>query len=229
LAQAASAAHQQQPQRILQNKSKQPFGALADDAGGSGKPRPEPLDKDKFERRCKTILSEFMQDPSNHDELVLSVEELTGTDDYGKKFVSANADRIIDCKDDERKAIYSMMGVLVAKKKLSPSDVRDGLMDLIEFIDSYVYDAPRAFEYLGDLLATMIRAGAINATWVGEQAEKTKVSDPGNPEKIIRALIQSIQSGGGPEAVKSAFGPHQKAMESLLGADTWTSIKKEVA
>jgi translation initiation factor 4G len=226
LAQAASAG--KQPQRILQNNSKRPFGVLADDSSSS-KPRPEPLDKDQFDRRCKTILSEFIQDPTNQKELLLSVDELTGTDDYGVKFVSSNADRIIDCKDNERKAISSMLGVLVEKKKLSLSDVQDGLMDLIEFIDSYVYDAPLAFEYLGHMLATMIRAGALNVTWVGEQAEKTKVSDPGNPEKIIRALIKSIESDAGPEAVKAAFGPHQKAMESLLGADKWTSIKKEVA
>ncbi|KAL3909427.1 MAG: hypothetical protein SGARI_002604, partial [Bacillariaceae sp.] len=221
LAQAAS-----QPNRIL-SKPKQPFSALAAD---DGKPKPKPLDKDKFERRVKTILAEYMQDPSNLSELMLSWDELTGTDDYGKEFVSKSADRIIDCKESERQGTYEMMGILVEKKKISPSDVKEGLVDLIEFIDSYVCDAPRAFEYLGDLLATMVRTGAIDVGWVAEQAEKTKISDASNPEKIIRALVNAVKNDkrGGPEAVKNAFGRHQDALKALLGDSTWDAIKKEV-
>ncbi|KAG7345792.1 MIF4G domain containing protein [Nitzschia inconspicua] len=221
LSQAASSS----PSKILQ-KPKQGFTALADD----GKARPAPLDNDKFERRVKVILSEYMQDPTNTKELFLAVDELTGTDNYGTMLVAKCADNIIDCKDSERKATYEMLGILVEQKKLTPNDVKAGLVDMIEFIDAYESDAPRAFEYLGDFLATMIRTGAINVSWVGEQAEKSKASKDSNPEKIIRALISSIKNDkrGGPEAVKAAFGPHQKAMESLLGSSTWIEIKKQV-
>jgi translation initiation factor 4G len=223
LAQAAAS-----PSKILQ-KPKQGgggFAALADD----GKPRPAPLDDDKFERRVKTILAEYMQDPGNTKELLLSVDELTGTENYGSKFVSVNVDRIIDCKDSERKATYEVLGILVEQKKLTPNDIKAGLVDLIEFIDSYVCDAPRIFDYLGDMLAGMIRTGAVNVAWIGEQAEKTKPADASIPEKIIRALVLAIKNDkrGGPAAVKNAFAPHQQAMETLLGAGTWAEIKKEV-
>jgi translation initiation factor 4G len=222
---ASSAQAASQPQRILKPKQGA-FSALADDS----KPRPEPLDKEKFERRVKTILSEYMQDPNNIAELMLAMEELTGTDDYGQKFVSVNADNIIDCKDNERSATYELLGLLVEKKQLTSNDVKEGLVDLIEFIDSYVFDAPRAFEYLGNMLATMIRTGAIDVSWIAEQAEKTKMSDPSNPEKIVRALVHAIKidKRGGPEAVKNAFGPYQDSMSSLLGSSTWEVIKKEV-
>jgi hypothetical protein len=43
----------------------------------------------------------------------------------------------------------------VEKGKLSSSDVRNGLLDTIEFIDSLVCDAPKAYEYLGDMLCAM--------------------------------------------------------------------------
>lgn len=217
LAQAA-----QYPQRDVQSRPSKPSGAT------SIKSYP-PLDKDKLERRIKTIRNEYMQDPNNIKELMLSMDELTGTDNYGVQFVSQNADRMIDCKEDERKAMYQMLGILVAEKKLSSNDVKDGLIDIIEFIDSYVCDAPMAFDYLGRLLAVMIRSNAIDVTWIGLQAEKTKISSGDNPGKIIRATIKAVHADKGIEAVKNSFGPHQLSMEKLLGKDTWVQIKSEIS
>ncbi|OEU10647.1 ARM repeat-containing protein [Fragilariopsis cylindrus CCMP1102] len=187
-----------------------------------------PLDKDKFARRVKSIRSEYMQDPKDMKELMLSVDELTGTDDHGSQFVSQNADTMVDCKEDERKAIYLLLEILVKEGKLSSSDVKAGLVDAIEFINSFVCDAPMAFDYLGRMLATMIRCDAIDVTWIGEQAEKTKAESPVIPEKIIRAIIKAIKADNGIDAVKNAFGPQQMAMETLLGKDQWVLIKAEM-
>jgi len=217
LAQAASAPSQK-PQKILQSKPKQ-------EAAKSSHP---PLDKDKFDRRVKTIRNEFIQDPNNLKELLLSMDELTGTKDYGSQFVSKNADHMIDCKESERAAMFLLLEVCAKEGKISSNDIKAGLVDIIEFIDSYVCDAPLAFDYLGRMLATMIRCNALDVTWVGKEAEKTKISSDANPEKIIRALIKAIKADKGIEAVKTAFGPHQKAMETLLGAEKWDSIKKEM-
>lgn len=211
----------QKPQRILQSKPKQaPAKATSSHA---------PLDEDKLKRRIKTIRSEYMQDPSNRKELLLSVDEITGTKDYGIQLVSQNADCMIDCKEDERAAIYAMLEILVDEGKISSSDVKAGLIDTVEFIDSLVYDAPFAFDYLGRMLATMIRCNAIDVSWIGQEAEKTKVSSEANPEKIIRALIKAIGADKGIEAIKGAFRPHQTAMEKLLGAEKWASIKTEIS
>ena len=157
------------------------------------------------------------------------MDELTGTKDYGSRFVSKNADRMIDCKEDERTAIYLLLEICVKEGKISSTDVKNGLADIVEFIDAYVCDAPFAFDYLGRMLATMIRCNAIDVTWVGKEAEKTKVSSAANPEKIIRSLIKAIDTDKGIEAIKSSFGPHQKAMENLLGVEKWASIKKEIS
>jgi translation initiation factor 4G len=216
LAQAAN----QKPQRILQSKPKQ---------AATAKPSHPPLDDEKFERRVKSIRSEYIQDPKNLQELFLSMDELTGTKDYGSKFVSKNADHMIDCKESERAAIYTLLEICVKEGKISSNDVKAGLVDIVEFIDAYVCDAPFAFDYLGRMLATMIRCNAIDVTWVGTEAEKTKVSSEANPEKIILSLMKAIDADKGVEAVKGAFGPHQKIMEKLLGIDKWASIKKEIA
>jgi translation initiation factor 4G len=214
-----ASAPSQKPQRILQSKPKQ-------EAAKSSHP---PLDQDKFDRRVKTIRNEYIQDPNNIKELLLSMDELTGTKDYGSKFVSLNADHMVDCKETERAAMYLLLEVCVKEGKISSNDVKTGLVDIIEFIDSYVCDAPLAFDYLGRMLATMIRCNAIDVTWVGKEAEKTKISSDANPEKIIHSLIKAIKADKGNEAVKTSFGPHQKAMETLLGAEKWDSIKKEIS
>lgn len=185
------------------------------------------LDKDKFARRVKSIRSEYIQDPKNMQELLLSMDELTGTKDYGSQFVSLNADTMFECKQDERTAIYRLLETVVKEQKISSSDVKTGLVDSIEFIDSLVCDAPFAFDYLGQMLATMIRCNAIDVTWIGQEAEKTKIGGAANPEKIVRALMKAIKADKGIEGIKNSFKPHQNAMEKLLGAAKWDSIKKE--
>lgn len=221
LAQAA-----QDPQRILQSRPNKTSVGAGNTASKSSYP---PLDKEKLERRIKTIRNEYMQDPSNLKELMLSMDELTGTDNYGSQFVSINADLMIECKEDERKAIYLLLETLVKEGRISSNEVKAGLVDIIEFIDSMVCDAPMAFDYLGRMLATMIRTNAVDVTWIGQQAEKTKVSSDANPEKIIRATIKAVNTDKGIEAVKNSFGPHQMAMETLLGKDKWTVIKAEIS
>jgi|ERR1712166_803115 len=210
----------EKPQRILQSKP--------NTGNTDSKPGHPPLDKDKFERRIKTIRNEYIQDPKNLKELMLSMDELTGTKNYGSQLVSLNADHMIDCKEAERNAIFLLLEVLVKEDKISSNDVKIGLADTIEFIDSLVCDAPMAYDYLGRMLATMIRSNAIDVTWIGQQAEKTKISNDATPEKIIRAIIKAIHSDKGVEAVKNSFGHHQAAMETLLGKDKWVVIKAEI-
>ena len=156
---------------------------------------------------------------------MLSIDELKGTPNSGVKFIQLNCDRIIDCKDDERTAIYEMLGTVVEKGKISSPDVKDGLVDLIEFIDSYVYDAPRAFDYLGEMLVVMYNLKAVDMPWICEQAEKTKVSSGDNPEKIIRAFAGALQAKNEKDAVQAALSGG--AVEKLLG-EKWEVVRKDL-
>lgn len=229
-----SAAQRSSPQKSSNNKSaprnKGTFGALAEapkatkkaPAAASG---PEALTPEKLERRVKSIRGEYIQDPSNVDELLLSMKELSGTPDSGTKFVQLNSDRIIDCKDDERAAIYNMLSLLVEKKKLSPSDIKAGLADLIEFIDSYVYDAPKAFDYLGDMLTAMYNVKAIDVAWICEQAKKTEIASKDNPEKIVRALAGAMEAKNGKDGVKTALS--DPSVSKLLG-DRWAEVSAAI-
>jgi translation initiation factor 4G len=231
LAQSVSAPRQQgktkQKAPAEEKKQSKPAAAV-DNKTPSKSAGVEPLSKEKLERRVKGIRGEFMQDPSNIEELMLSMDELSGTPDFGTTFVQLNSDTIVDCKEDERQAIFSILAILVEKNKLTSSDVKAGLVDLIEFIDSYVCDAPKAFEYLGEMLSTMLRVKAMDIPWICEQAEKTKMSSEENPEKIIRALAGAIEANRGKDEVRAAFGGSgATAAEKLLGAK-WASVSKDI-
>ncbi len=200
------------------------FAALAEDAPTQSKSTAGPLDDETFKRRVGTIRGEYMQDTSNVDELLLSVEELSGTPDYGMKFVQVNCDRVIDCKDDERASIYTLIGMLVQKGILTSDDVKTGMVDLIEFIDSFVCDAPRAFDYLGDMLSAMMKVQAVDIIYICEQAEKTRLSSEENPGKIIEALASSMKTLFGANEAKSMLSANVSALEALIGSDKWGAI-----
>ena len=222
LAQAASG---QAPSLSAKPPTKQSFAALAEDNPTVSKAAPEPLDDDKLKRRVQSICTEYMQDPSNVDELLLSMEELAGTPDYGTKFVQINCDRMIDCKDDERAAIYSVHAILVEKGKLTPVDVKAGMIDLIEFIDGIVLDAPKAFDYLGDMLTAMIKVNAVDMDWICEQAKKTQSTSEENPGKIMQAFATSLKKSLGADEAKRILDASATTVSGLIGTEKLASIK----
>lgn len=152
---------------------------------------------------------------------MLSMDELQGTPKAYVKFVQMNCDRIIDCKDAEREAIYDMLGTVVDKGKVAGSDVKEGLVDLIEFIDSYVYDAPKAFDYLGEMLVVMYTLKVIDMNWICEQSEKTRISSGENPEKIIRAFAGALEAKAGKESISSALD--NQSVKEMLG-ERWNIV-----
>jgi len=196
-------------------------------AAGSSKPVPEALSDDMLQRRFKTMRSDFLTDGGNVDELLFTADELSGTPDAGKKLVSAFADRMMECKDEEQRAIVRILPILYEKGKLSRSDVEEGLMDIIEFIDSMILDSPRAYEYLGQLLTEMIRINCLDVGYICDQLEKTKVDpDCKAPERLVQSTFTAMKKSGGPSAVNAALQAKnaEAALEKLLGTDKWRSI-----
>jgi translation initiation factor 4G len=207
--------------------TKQAYAALTDEISTplNADPLPETLSDEKLVRRIGTIRGEFLQDPTDVENLMLSMDELVGTPNYGVTFVQKSCDYIIDCRDNERSSVYALHTLLVQKGRLSSADIKAGMTDLIEFIDSYACDAPRAYDYLGEFLGHMIKAKAIEVSWVCEQAEQTKISRDDNPEKIIMALINAMQTTFGNEETKAMVQSSLSALEKLLGADKWGAVR----
>jgi translation initiation factor 4G len=174
---------------------------------------------------------EYLEESSNIEELMVSVEELSGTPDAGMILVSKNADRMFECKDAERDAISAMLTVLFEKGKLTKGDIRNGLVDVVEFIADIVIDSPKAYEYLGDLLSTMFKIKVLDTAWLCEQLEKLKSEDPDSdaPEKVVRKTMEATRRKFGVDAVKSCFGgKDDPQLVALLGADKWKTVASEM-
>jgi len=208
------------------------FAALADDSLASPAPNASattsaaPLDKETLKRKIKSMRNDFISDGGNVDELLLSFEEVSGTPDAGRIIVSNNMDRLVDCKDTERSAIVRIICVLFEKGKISTSDIESGLTDTIEFIDSIVFDAPRVFEFVGEVLSEMLRIKAIDMNWICEQCEKTK-SDPTTqaPERLITETMKALKKSS--EKLEEAIAKDSdKALVKLLGEDAWNTISE---
>jgi hypothetical protein len=118
------------------------------------------------------------------------------TPDVGTQFVTLNAECFMDIKDNERKAIIDIFTTtLVEKGKLSSSDVRNGLLDTIEFIDSLVCDAPKAYEYLGDMLcAIMLLVNVIDVDWLCEQCvRKPRLVSQKTPRRLSNPSLALLK------------------------------------
>jgi len=213
------------------------FEALADESsrgfsapsGGSSSKKAAPLDDDALERRFKSIRSDFMADGGNVDELRLSIDELSATPEYGLKLVQKYSDQMMDCKEAERVAIVKILSTCAEKKWISADDVKGGLADAIEFIDSIVMDAPRAYEYLGEVLASMLRIGAVDVAWICEQAEKTKMDpDTKAPMALTKAILEALKGSGAGSVAKDKFASSKAVVTKLLGDDGWRTISKEL-
>ena len=104
--------------------------------------------------------------------------------------------------------------------------------ELIEFIDSFVIDSPRAFKYLGDMLAEFLRVKVLDVPWMCRQCAKLKELDPDtkSAERVIVETIESMKEidDVGADGAKSFFGSSSEAaLEALLGADGWSQLKAE--
>ena len=213
--------------------TKSAFSALADDTAKDGaaplKTGPQPLSEEKLKRRIKSMRSDFIGDGGNVDELLLSMEEISGTPDAGVTLVQTSADEMMDCKEVEREAIIKIIPILAEKGTISSDDVKNGLADAIEFIDSMAMDAPRAFEFMGELLASLLRVGAIDVEWLCTQTETTK-QDPRTkaPPRIVGETLKALANETGNDAALNTFDSAESSLVQLLGSDDeWAAVKAQ--
>ena len=198
----------------IRSKSSQPQKA----------PEPAPLTEEKLQLRVKSIKSEFVEG-QDEEELLLSMDELKSTPNAGLTMVKVNLDICIDCKDSERDAIFTIFSLLYKKGKLTSSDIREPLAEIIEFLGSYVADSPNIVKHISVLIADFIILGALDIAWLCEQTKKLQEFDshviPGLIEKCIQALISKLD----PNEVKSLLNKHTSALTALLGAENWSKVR----
>jgi translation initiation factor 4G len=190
---------------------------------------PPPMSGEKLERRIDGMRTEYMQDPGNVPELLLSMDGISGTPGAGFIFVQRNADRVMDCKDEERKAIIDMIKILFQKEKLSKEDIENGMGEIVEFVDSFVIDSPRAYEYIGDVVSELLNVGAVDVQWLAMQTEKTKLSpESAVPERVVKDVMAAFVNKFGKEKAHTVFDDGVEKLAEVLGIDKWNTIAGSV-
>ena len=94
------------------------------------------------------------------------------------------------------------------------------------------WDAPKAFEYVADVLSAMFKLEALDVAWLCEQAEKTRAEDPDTPApvKIVQKTMEAMKAKYGIEAVEKAFAGTDDSLKlaSLVGADKWNAMTADI-
>jgi translation initiation factor 4G len=187
---------------------------------------PEPMSEDKLKLRAKNMSSEFMEH-KNKDELLLSMDDLKATPNAGKVIVQTSVDKALDCKDAEREAIISVLSILYTNGKLTADDVSGPFGEIVEFIDSFVVDSPRAVEYMGDLMAEFLHIKALDVNWLCTEAKKLEEFSAHLIPGVIEGCVKSSVSRFSADEAKAHFGGATDALTKLLGAEKWTEIESK--
>lgn len=208
------------------NKQSRPATGLSQQSAREPSPtpqKPEPLSDEKLKIRAKNMMTEYMQE-ENEKELILSMDDLKFTPNAGKVIVQASVDMAIDCKEAEREAIISVISILYRNGKLTSEDIGTPFADIIEFIDSFVVDSPRAMEYMGDLMAEFLHIKALDVKWLCEQAKKLEEFSAHLIPRVFAACVNSVVTRHSVDEAKAHFGQSTDTLISLLSAERWEEI-----
>lgn len=182
--------------------------------------------EDKLKLRANNMRVEWSADP-NKKELLMSIDEVLASPNASKIIVSVNIDYAADCKATELKSIITMLDTLHKSQKVTQSDIQTAMTDMVEFVDSFACDNPKIFDYIGDLFCAFANSNILTLEWLC--ACTSRVGDEGCKPKVIAAVMKSVKTSFGDGAVRECFGgkADRSALESLLGAATFSDIAKE--
>merc|ERR1712157_501055 len=99
-----------------------------------------------------------------------------------------------------------MGNTLMQRSKLKGEEVKNGLMDSIEFIESIQVDCPKAYDYMGSLLSVFFPSKAIDIPWYVEQCGKTIIDNNKTAaEKLVKSTLAGFKIRHGIDATKQYF------------------------
>ncbi len=187
-------------------------------------PTAEPLSEEKLKLKAKTMRAEYMEQP-NEDDLFLTMDELQKHEGAARGIVQASVDAALDCKDEERAAIITIISLLFTNGKLTSEDIGGPFGDIIEFIDSFVVDSPRAMEYMGDMTAEFLHIKALDVAWLCTQAKKLEEFSAHLIPQVIDQCVKSIINRYSLDEAKIHFASASNELIGLLGQEKWNEIE----
>merc|ERR1712087_376110 len=137
--------------------------------------------------------------------------------DAGKVIVATNIDFCADCKPAQLESTIKMIVALHKARKVTNADIEAAMTDMVEFIDSFMHDNPRIFDYVGDMFCSFANNNILTTGWLCDVT--SRVMENSCKQKVIAGAMKSVKKEFGNEAVKDCFGgpSDRSALEGLLG------------
>jgi len=180
-----------------------------------------PLTLDKFEKRIDGIVADYFSDPSNTADLLLSVGEISGCEDYQNKLVFTIIEKkAFEGSDKERPILIRLLIDLVKENRLEEQHFEFAFGELLESLDDFKVDVPKVYFYMGEIMAGLLMSRVISLAMVCKVSEKI-TSEPSRKSLIVH-VMSAIDN---PEDLKKCFGAGEKHVIDLLGLDQWKLIK----
>lgn len=218
------------PQILTRASASAPIKPL----GLSNKPTPSNAastmvsDEEKIKRKAQSMRTEFLQSLGklSEEDLIFSFKDIMELPDFGQRFVQANTNFCVDCKQKERDAVISILSLLLSKGILAPSNFESPCKELVEYLDDFILDSPNAVNDLGELIAAFIHTKALSLSWLCEQCEELR--DQINSKllpQLIRRIIECLLLRYGEKALLRAdIEPHESRLSHLIGESDWNLV-----
>jgi len=186
---------------------------------------PAPLDTDELKKRIKGVRAEYMS-LKDEKEVILCAEEWSGTDDWSDVFCTESIEKALDCKEDERQAIISMFKILCKKSMLPEKSFEVALTEILEFMDDFAVDIPKVYEYMGDVVANLLRFEAIKFSWLCDLcANFLETTAPGQSERTLVKIMKCLVQLAGNDGAKAICSPSETAILKVISSDQYNAVK----
>merc|ERR1712232_1251009 len=113
-----------------------------------------------------------------------------------------------------------MLCFLYQQDKLSKSDFEESVGEFMEYVDAYVYDCPKIYNYIGSMLSQWFHIDALNIDWLVVKLKLVNSKEA--VESVVTETLNNILERYSIEEAKSKWISGK--LESILGSDKYQSI-----
>jgi hypothetical protein len=86
-------------------------------------------------------------------------------------------------------------------------------------------DAPKAYEYYGDIISELMEFKALDISWLASQLEKV-APEAKAPERTFKETLLRYSQKQGSEAAKTLVQGSEQLLSDLMGKAAWDAISE---
>lgn len=149
----------------------------------------EALSSVDFEKKCKSILAEFVE-LRDMAEAVTCLKELASQEHHAL-LVTQSLNLGLDKGNKEREAMAALLAGLVEQEVVTVEHFNASMLDLLEFVEDLEIDIPLTLSYLSEMLAPSVQAGGVDLTQL--IASVQHLIENGKAAKLVGRTLSAVK------------------------------------